>query len=230
MSEAKKSGKASKSKKPVEKGDETVVGPLPGERTFDIEVLDGPVPPPASAASSTRPATVAWSPIASEPAGGWGAPSTSGQSPGTGRPASVRWTNQDLPAWRQNIWKAFPILAGILLLAVVVQVYLAGAAIWKATPSWEAHKTFVHVLEFIPILMIIVGFIGGRKAAGWWSVGLFAAISLQYGLASIYNMSDASRNLQFVGALHVVNALFIFGVALLLAKRYSSWMHRKPSA
>jgi hypothetical protein len=51
-------------------------------------------------------------------------------------------------------------LAVVFLLAVVVQVFLAGAGIF-ASASWlSSHGILGHVLPVIPLLMVILGLVG----------------------------------------------------------------------
>lgn len=179
-------------------GAETVVSLSPPERTFEIPVLDEePVPP----------AALAW---------------TSAPTPPTA-PTDPSQGSKPLPAWRRRCWAAFPYLVAVFLVCVVVQVYLAGAAVFGGAVGFAKHKMFIHLFEFFPILMALSAFLGNRKSAGWWSIGLMVAIEVQYALAGIRDLANPSRRLLLLASLHVVNALFIFGTALLLVRRYAFW-------
>lgn len=118
-------------------------------------------------------------------------------------------TPAPLPAWRRTLGQAFPWLTRLLLLAIVVQVFLAGAGVF-ADRAWFAHHiSFVHWFEALPLLMLLCAWAGrlGRMPL-LASAGLFLLIGLQYAFAQAGGL---------VAALHAVNALAIFGLALHLA-------------
>lgn len=130
-------------------------------------------------------------------------------------PAPVRGTMEPRP-WR---W-AFAVAAWLFVAAVVVQVYLAGHALF-AEAGWEAHENWVHVFEFLPIVLFAVAWPArvGRDFP-WWSLGLFLLTGAQYGLAAA---PDA------VGALHPVNGVLIAVLGLWLALRATAAL-RGPAA
>lgn len=103
---------------------------------------------------------------------------------------------------------AFFILAWIVFICIVVQVYLAGMAIFDNPINWIRHRHFVHMFEYSTVLMFILGFIGKlpRKMT-WGSLGLFALFNIQYYTAH-----------GIVGALHPVLALVMFWVSLVLSR------------
>ncbi len=187
--------------RPAETGDEVVVSMPPPLRTFDVEVLD-------------------------EDAKSFAAPPAPVDPPPQAEPPAA--APRARPAWRTAFSKAFPFFAFAFLLGVVIQVYLAGAYIFGAVTTPEAHRTFVIVLHVLTLLMILVAFLGGRKSAGWWSVGLFAAIEIQYALIAAHDRFEETGRRAFaaLSALHVVNALFIFAVALMLVYRNPMWRRR----
>ncbi|MES2153507.1 MAG: DUF6220 domain-containing protein [bacterium] len=120
-----------------------------------------------------------------------------------------------LPAWRRGFGHVFPWLAFILLACVLVQVYLAGRGLLVAGQTMAAHTTFVHVFELLPLAMIPCAAVGrlGHFAI-WGSVAMQVLIEVQYPLIKATN---------WVRAIHPVNALLIFGLALLLVARFPFW-------
>jgi hypothetical protein len=111
-------------------------------------------------------------------------------------------------------------LAALFLLGVLAQVFLAGAAIFD-TASWVTwHNTLghllVHPLPLIPLLLLILSFVGRLpRADKWLSVLLLALAMLQPML--IYVGRGAS--LPLLAALHPANALLIFVLPILLIAR-----------
>ncbi len=104
----------------------------------------------------------------------------------------------------------FSLLAWIFAICIVVQVFIAGMAIFDDPVNWVKHESFVHVFEFIPMLMFVLGFF---IRLPWWitwgSLGLYALIFGQY----------ATANLGM--ALHPVVALILFWGSLAVARRSS---------
>ena len=105
----------------------------------------------------------------------------------------------------------FAALAWVLVVCVVVQVFLAGLIVFEGEYI-EDHRTFVHAFEFVPWIMLLLVFIGrlGRTLAiHSFVIGIL--IGLQYAFAEASNGN--------VGALHAVNALLIFWLAIATALR-----------
>lgn len=99
----------------------------------------------------------------------------------------------------------FMAAACALLLCVVVQVFLAGMAIFVHPRYWAQHTTFVHYFELLPLLMLLLAFAGRLpRRLAWHSFGLYVMIFLQYFFANI------RMQLPFIAALHPVMALLIF--------------------
>ncbi len=115
-------------------------------------------------------------------------------------PARVRWAR-----------RGYLVLAWVLVGCVAVQVFFAGMATFVDPASWRWHTTFIHAFELLPLLMLPVAFLARVPAAMRWLTGaLFALIWLQYLTANIGGIA---------AALHPVNALIIFWVAVHLGQR-----------
>lgn len=121
---------------------------------------------------------------------------------------------RERPRPGRAVWIAYTGLAFLLAGCVVYQVFLAGMAIFVHAGYWASHVTFVHVFELLPILLLVLAFAGRMpKGRGLYlsPIAAFFLISLQYAFAG------AGRTA--LAALHPVNALVIFGVALRLLNR-----------
>ncbi|MCC3375230.1 DUF6220 domain-containing protein [Cohnella sp. REN36] len=114
---------------------------------------------------------------------------------------------------RYGRW-AYSILAWVLLICIVVQVLLAGIALFEDSEAWNWHRTFVHLFEYLSIILFILGFVGklSRKFI-WGSLGLFVLFNVQYYTAH-----------GIAGALHPVLALALFWGALALARGSTSFL------
>lgn len=106
---------------------------------------------------------------------------------------------------RRATWYAFLGLAVIFTLCVAAQVFIAGLAVFVAPAHWAQHTTFVHIFEFVPLLMLAVSAAGRLPVRlRWLSAALFALVYAQYFTANIRGLAP------LLAALHPVVALAIF--------------------
>ena len=106
--------------------------------------------------------------------------------------------------------------AGLFAVCVLAQVYAAGMAVFVDPANWQLHATFVHLFEPLLLLWFVLGFAGRLpRRLKLVPVGLFVLVSVQYATASMFG--------SLVAALHPVNALMIFVVALVATRRGWSW-------
>lgn len=105
----------------------------------------------------------------------------------------------------------FFVLASIFAVSIVVQVFIAGLAIFTNYSYWTYHTIFVVFFQFIPIPMMVLSFIGHfPKSIRWQVAGLFLLIvPLQY----------VSVNVPGMGAIHPVIALVLFWLAVNVVKK-----------
>jgi len=109
----------------------------------------------------------------------------------------------------------YSILISLFTLFVLLQVFFAGLAVFYTPVYWTWHITLVHVFEWIPLFLIVFSLLGRMSAwARLSSIGLFLLLIGQYVTAN-------TREVPFISALHPVNALMIFLIAILAT--YSSW-------
>lgn len=107
----------------------------------------------------------------------------------------------------------FNLLAVAFILCLLVQVLFAGLAIF-AGESWSRHTSFVHMFEFLPLLMFILSFFGRIKgAARWLSLTMMALIFAQYATA------ESVADMKYLAAIHPVIALVIFWMSIETLRR-----------
>lgn len=110
--------------------------------------------------------------------------------------------------WSRRIYLA---LALGFAACVAVQVFFAGMGVFVDAARWSWHSSFIHVFEFLPLLMLPLAFSARLSAAvRWLTALLLALIALQYITA---NMGTP------LAALHPVNGMLIFWVATIIAGR-----------
>jgi hypothetical protein len=110
-------------------------------------------------------------------------------------------------------WYVFLGLAAVFALCVAAQVFIAGLAVFVTPVHWAQHTAFVHIFEFVPLLMLVVSAAGRLPAhLRWQSAALFALVYAQYFTANIGGLAP------LVAALHPVVALVIFWLSLHLVQ------------
>src|SRR5687767_12384156 len=83
--------------------------------------------------------------------------------------------------WRLKLGKAIPYLFGLFVLGGLVQVFLAGYGIENlGAQGMGYHLDFAHILEMVPLLIVLVGFLGADWRAGVGGIVLFALFWAQY--------------------------------------------------
>ncbi len=106
----------------------------------------------------------------------------------------------------------FVIVAYLLALCILIQVFLAGLSVFASPTYWTFHKTFVVYFEFLPLLLMILAVLGRtRHALVWFGLLLQAQIVLQYVFVYL--------PISVVAALHPVNAVIMFWLTIFVARR-----------
>lgn len=107
-------------------------------------------------------------------------------------------------------------LAAFLTFAIIVQVFLAGLGV-LVNPSYFAwHGNFAHVIEFLPLVMLVVGIMAKLSRQTLLLTALaFVLVVLQY----VFIHLMPQLGLMPLRALHAVNALAIFWLSLHLGCR-----------
>ncbi|CAG7658713.1 DUF6220 domain-containing protein [Paenibacillus allorhizosphaerae] len=102
----------------------------------------------------------------------------------------------------------FLFVAGLFVVCVTAQIFIAGMAIFTDSSYWHSHIVFVRIFELFPILMLILAFVGKLPVfLRWMSVLILVMIFAQYFTA----------NFEGAGALHPVIAAVLFWVSIVVA-------------
>ncbi len=104
------------------------------------------------------------------------------------------------------------ILAGLFAAGIVCQVFFAGLGVLVDPSYFGWHTTFAHFLELTLLALPVVGLFG---RVGWRSFGLNALLVILFGMQYVF-MYGLQGPLK---ALHVVNALALFWLALQLSQQ-----------
>jgi hypothetical protein len=111
------------------------------------------------------------------------------------------------------------VLSSMLALGVLFEVFLAGGGIFTSSSWWPIHIILGLVLTFFPMVFLLLAWMGHLGRWFYWVGGLtLLLIVLQSFLVEI----PRRIGLSVLSALHPVNALVIFGLAVLLVQR--TWL------
>lgn len=134
--------------------------------------------------------------------------SPTGYDPRSARPS-------DLPGRVRWSRRAYQVLAWAFVACVAAQVFLAGLGVFVSPIRWTWHETFVHLFEYLPLLMLVLAFTGRLSHRLRWLTALsFVLIGLQYAFIEIGRDTGVGE----IAALHPVNGLLIFWLAVTLAR------------
>lgn len=99
-------------------------------------------------------------------------------------------------------------LSCVAFICILIQVFLAGVAVFQNFSYWEAHKTFA-LFKYMYVVLFIVCLLGKLpKDLTWLAFILFAVVNLQYYTAH-----------GFFGALHVVIPFLIFWLNVVMIRK-----------
>jgi hypothetical protein len=104
---------------------------------------------------------------------------------------------------------SFALLSILFLICILVQVFFAGLAIFVNPVNWTKHTGFIHLFEFIPVLMFIIAFAGKLPR---WAIGHSAAL---FGVIFVmYFTANITPVLPWAVALHPVIAFVLFWMSV----------------
>jgi hypothetical protein len=115
-------------------------------------------------------------------------------------------------------------LAWVVVAGLVVEFYLAGAALFGVAPSFQLHRALGSVLVIAMLLLVVLALIArpGRRLVGM-SALLAVLMVLQAALPSLRSVVPA------LAALHVVNAAVLLGLAGPIARMAGQRVERAAS-
>jgi len=114
------------------------------------------------------------------------------------------------------------VLAWLFVGAVVLQVFLAGLAIFDGW-SWQDHVTWGHTGLALIALLVLVSAAAGRlprSGVGWAALPLLGYIGQT--LLAGFRFSGPTA----LAALHPVGALVVFGIGIVVARRARRFLAR----
>jgi uncharacterized membrane protein YhaH (DUF805 family) len=108
-------------------------------------------------------------------------------------------------------------VAGLFVVAIVVQVFLAGSALANlgGSGNFSTHMEFGYTWIGIVALALLVTALVARRPRR--DVGIVAAIFVLYVVQTM--LPGARTSAPWIAALHPVNALFLFALAVWYARR-----------
>lgn len=110
-------------------------------------------------------------------------------------------------------------LGWVFVACIALQVFFAGLGIFVDSANWARHASFIHTFEMLPLLMLLLAFVGRLPRGRWlyWTpVGLWGLIAVQYATAHMGG--------SVVAALHPVSAMVLFWSAVTVARRAQRWV------
>lgn len=117
----------------------------------------------------------------------------------------------------------FALVAWLLVASVVTQVFLAGLSIFAGAQNWAIHEGLGWALQ-LPVLTLLV--LAPIARLPWRTVGLTLLLLVLYTAQVMLIIIPRQTAAPAVSALHPVNALLIFWVALVLARQASQFFPR----
>jgi hypothetical protein len=111
----------------------------------------------------------------------------------------------------------YAIAAWLFVAAIVVQVFLAGQAILNlgGSGTFASHIDFGYTVMGVLALIVLISAIAARP--GRREIGIVLGLVLLYAVQT--SLPYAKESMPAIAALHPVNALFLFGLALWIARR-----------
>ena len=119
---------------------------------------------------------------------------------------------------------AFAVVAWLFVAAVVWQVFLAGVGLFvPGSDRFSDHRAFGWLLHLAPIVVLLFAWGAHPGSTTMWLSGL---LLLLVGIQPFLPLMRS--DMPFAAALHPVNALAIFAVGLVIARRATT-LARSPS-
>ncbi|WP_192043426.1 DUF6220 domain-containing protein [Paenibacillus lycopersici] len=107
------------------------------------------------------------------------------------------------------------VLAWAFLASLFAQVFLAGLAVFD-NGDWSMHRSFIHVFEYFPVLMVVFGLLG---RLGWLTVTLSAVLYLLI----VFQYISVDLSARALAAVHPVTALLLLWATTVLLRRSNPW-------
>jgi hypothetical protein len=122
-------------------------------------------------------------------------------------------TAAQLPAWRQWTRRLYLLAAGLVGVSIVLQVFFAGAAVLVDPAYWATHRAFGHTIDVAVIVLLLIGL---ATRLPWRLQALGGLLYVLMFLQFLFLHLMPQIGVPLLRALHAVNALALFSVAVLL--------------
>ena len=115
------------------------------------------------------------------------------------------------------------VVAVAFVVGLAAQVFLAGLGVFDSPTAFVTHRDTGYVLSIAPILLLVIGLIGGLGR------GLAILAAVIFGLFLLQSVFVAMRDSSAaIAALHPVNGFLITLLAIYVARE--AWLAREASA
>lgn len=125
--------------------------------------------------------------------------------------SSAQVATRSVGGFTTGVRYALVVIAGLFVVAVVVQIFLAGLMLFESSGYRNNHVDFGHTigpLAYLLPILALIGRIGGRRI-----IHAFATAVI-YQIQAILPIIDVG----FIAALHPLNAFLVLGAALALGQ------------
>jgi hypothetical protein len=118
------------------------------------------------------------------------------------------------------------IVAWLFPVAILVQVFFVGLSLFTSQPYWDAHITLGHTIGILPILLVLLGYLGRLPRRTiiltWLALGTY--------LVQAEVFAAIRANVPLFAAFHPVLALLLFTVAFVLAFQAQKFLQTPVAA
>ncbi|MFD2924663.1 DUF6220 domain-containing protein [Halobacillus naozhouensis] len=105
--------------------------------------------------------------------------------------------------------KIFSVIVGVFSACIVVQIFIAGLAIFDTPLHWEHHRFFVHLFDKLALLILVLSFVCKMPASIRWQSGaMFFLVYLMYFSAYVGAL------ISWGAAFHPVLAMLLFSISV----------------
>ena len=105
------------------------------------------------------------------------------------------------------------IIAWLFPVAILVQVFFVGLSLFTGQSYWDAHIGFGHTIGILPILLVLLGYLGRLPrrtiTLTWLALGTY--------LVQAEVFAAIRADVPLFAAFHPVLALLLFALALIIA-------------
>jgi uncharacterized membrane protein YoaK (UPF0700 family) len=119
---------------------------------------------------------------------------------------------------RMGARRLHPWLAWLFAAAVLAQIFLAGLAIFGASEGFALHREFGYTIVGLLALGVLLAAVAG--GLGRTEIGLSLLLLILYVVQTA--LPQARATLPALAALHPVNAVVLFALGVIIARRESA--------